>query len=117
MSARQIAPVFKAIATAAAPEHIVYGPGMEDFAVDYTIPGGSIHMPTKALHQYEKAPDSRLDPKLVEGVDRSEADMSRASVSEVLVTAQPISGEQAYASYNLQVQQALASIGLSLIHI
>ena len=101
----------KAVATAASPDHIVYGPGMEDFAVDYTIPGGVMHMPTKALHQYEKAPDSRLDPQLTEGVDRSEADMARASVSEVLVTAQPISGEQAYASYNLQVQQALASIG------
>ena len=101
----------KAIATAASPDHIVYGPGMDDFAVDYTVPGGVIHMPTKAQHQYEKAPDSRLDPQLTEGVDRSEADMSRASVSDVLVTAQPISGEQAYASYNLQVQQALASIG------
>ena len=101
----------KAIATAASPDHIVYGPGMDDFAVDYTVPGGVIHMPTRAQHQYEKAPDSRLDPQLTEGVDRSEADMSRASVSEVLVTAQPISGEQAYASYNLQVQQALASIG------
>jgi len=101
----------KAIATAASPDHIVYGPGMDDFAVDYTVPGGVIHMPTRAQHQYEKAPDSRLDPQLTEGVDRSESDMSRASVSEVLVTAQPISGEQAYASYNLQVQQALASIG------
>ena len=101
----------KAIATAASPDHIVYGPGMEDFAVDYTVPGGVISLPTKTLHGYDKAPDSRLDPQLTEGVDRSEADMSRASVSEVLVTAQPISGEQAYASYNLQVQQALASIG------
>jgi len=101
----------KAIATAASPDHIVYGPGMDDFAVDYTVPGGVIHMPTKAQHQYEKSPDSRLDPQLIEGVDRSESDMSRASVSDVLVTAQPISGEQAYASYNLQVQQALASIG------
>ncbi len=101
----------KAIATAAAPEHIVYGPGMEDFAVNYTVPGGVISLPTKTLHGYDKAPDSRLDPQLTEGVDRSEAAMSRASVSEVLVTAQPISGEQAYASYNLQVQQALASIG------
>ena len=101
----------KAIATAAAPAHIVYGPGMEDFAVDYTTPGGVISLPTKTLHGYDKAPDSRLDPQLIEGVDRSESDMSRASVSDVLVTAQPISGEQAYASYNLQVQQALASIG------
>jgi len=101
----------KAIATAASPDHIVYGPGMEDFSVDYTVPGGAIHIPTKKMHGYDKAPDSRLDPQLTEGVDRSEADMSRASVSEVLVTAQPISGEQAYASYNLQVQQALASIG------
>ena len=101
----------KAIATAASPDHIVYGPGMDDFAVDYTVPGGVIHMPTRAQHLYDKAPDSRLDPQLTEGVDRSEADMARASVSEVLVTAQPISGEQAYASYNLQVQQALASIG------
>jgi len=101
----------KAIATAASPDHIVYGPGMEDFKVDYTVPGGVMHMPTRTMHQYDKAPDSRLDPQLTEGVDRSEADMSRASVSDVLVTAQPISGEQAYASYNLQVQQALASIG------
>ena len=101
----------KAIATAASPEHLFIGPGSEDMAVSYTIPGGSISLPTKALHGYEKLPDSRLDPQLTEGVDRSEADMSRASVSDVLVTAQPISGEQAYASYNLQVQQALASIG------
>ena len=101
----------KAIATAAAPEHLFIGPGSEEMAVNYTIPGGSISLPTKALHGYEKLPDSRLDPQLTEGVDRSEADMSRASVSDVLVTAQPISGEQAYASYNLQVQQALASIG------
>jgi len=101
----------KAIATAASPEHLFIGPGSEDMAVNYTIPGGSISLPTKALHEYQKLPDSRLDPQLTEGVDRSEADMSRASVSDVLVTAQPISGEQAYASYNLQVQQALASIG------
>ena len=101
----------KAVATAAAPEHLFIGPGSEDMAINYTIPGGSISLPTKALHGYEKLPESRLDPQLTEGVDRSEADMARASVSEVLVTAQPISGEQAYASYNLQVQQALASIG------
>jgi len=101
----------KAIATAAAPEHLFMGPGSEDFAVEYTVPGGSISIPTKTLHGYEKLPESRLDPKLVEGVDRGEAEISRSTVSDVLVTARPISGEQAYASYNLQVQQALASIG------
>lgn len=101
----------KAIAMAAAPEHIMYGPGAGDIPIDYTTPGGRIVMPTRQFHEYQPAPQKGLDPSLLQGADRLEADMQRDTVAEVLVTAQPISGEQAFSSYNLQVQQALASIG------
>ena len=101
----------KAIATAAAPEHIIYGPGGEDIEIDYRTPGGRLTLPTTQLHKYEPAPQRQLDQGMLEGADRLEADMQRATVAEVLVHARPISGEQAYASFSLQVQQALASIG------
>ena len=101
----------KAVAMAAAPEHIIYGPGGDQIDIDYTTPGGKMLLPTTTLHRYEPAPQRGLDPKLVELGDRNEAAMQRTTVAEVLVTARPISGEQAFASYNLQVQQALASIG------
>lgn len=101
----------KAVATAAAPEHIIFGPGAEDIDIDYRTPGGRLTFPSAQMYQYQPAPARPLDPKLIEGYDRLEAQMQRATVAEVLVQARPISGEQAFASYNLQVQQALASIG------
>jgi hypothetical protein len=52
-----------------------------------------------------------LDKGFREVYDRLEASIQKATVAEVLVTAQPISGEQAFASYDLQVRQALASLG------
>ncbi|MHC4619663.1 MAG: hypothetical protein ACYTEQ_18100, partial [Planctomycetota bacterium] len=101
----------KALATAAAPEHVLYGPGADQIDIDYTVPGGKIVMPTKTLHEYQPAPQRGLDPSLTEGYDRLSEYMTRAGPAETLVSGQPMSGEQAYASFNLQVQQALASIG------
>jgi len=99
----------KALATANAPEQVLKGPGAEDVAIDYTQPGGRLNL--TALQEYQQLQQRNLDPKIISAFDRLESAIQRATVADVLVTAQPISGEQAFASYNLQVSQAIASLG------
>ena len=100
----------KAISTGAAPEHVISGPGAKDIKIDYTTPGGRIDLPNQFL-DYQAVQSAGLDPQMMQALDTLNGEIAKTTVAEVLVTAQPISGEQAFASYNLQVQQALASLG------
>ena len=97
------------IASASSVTDVFHGPGAEDVQMDHTSPRRRINL--TAFQQYQQIQDAGMDIGLREVYDRLEAAIQRATVADVLVTAQPISGEQAFASYNLQVQQALASLG------
>jgi len=97
------------IAAASSVTDVVKGPGAEDVEEDWTGPRRRLNL--TAFQEYQQIQDAGLDTGLREVFDRLEGAVQRATVAEVLVTAQPISGEQAFAAYNLQVQQALASLG------
>ena len=99
-----------ATAEAAAPTNVFTGVGAEKVEVDYTQAGGRIDLPTQYL-KYERMQRLGLDPALREALAMVEGAIRRSTVAEVLVTGQPMSGEQPFAAYNLQVMQALASLG------
>jgi hypothetical protein len=54
-------------------------------------------------------PDKGLDPALREAIDRQLADMSRATIPSVLVTAEALPDEP-FAGFNQRIQQAMASL-------
>ena len=97
------------LTAAAQPKGVVTGPGAEDVAVDYTNPTYLIRLMTG--QSYEQLTGIPLDRALMDILDRHEASIQEATVADVLVTGRPISGEQAFASFNLQIQQAIASLG------
>ncbi len=99
----------EAIAAAGSERDVITGPGAEDVEIDYSEPRPRINLTPFQTYQVVKS--GGLDTAIREAFDRLESSINRATVADVLVTAQPISGEQAYASYNLQVMQALASLG------
>jgi hypothetical protein len=99
-----------AVAEAAAPVNIVSGPGGENVEIDYTNPGGRIDLPNQFV-TYERIQRAGLDKAMGEMFGIFETAIRRSTVAEVLVTGQPMSGDQAFAAYNLQVMQALASLG------
>ena len=85
------------------------GPGADAIEEDWTSPRRRLNL--NIGQTYQQIVSSGLDRGFQEVFDRLEAAVQRSTVAEVLVTAQPISGEQAFASYDLQVRQALASLG------
>jgi len=97
------------IAAASSATDVVKGIGAEDVEEDWQGPRRRLNL--TPFQEYQQLQDSGMDTGLREVFDRLEGAIQRATVAEVLVTAQPVSGEQAFASYNLQVQQALASLG------
>ena len=88
---------------------VFVGPGADAIEEDWTTPRRRLNL--NIGQTYQRLESSGLDKGFREVFDRLEASIQRATVAEVLVTAQPISGEQAFASYDLQVRQALASLG------
>lgn len=99
----------QAIAAQAGAKDVLTGAGAEDVVIDYTDVIARINL---APHQtYAQFQSEVLDRALREGFEMIGSAIQRTTVSDVLVTAQPLSGEQAYASYNMQVTQALASLG------
>ena len=97
------------LTTASQPKGVVSGPGSDQFSIDYTDPAHIIRLMTG--QNYEQLRSLGLDSALMEILDRHEAAIQEATVADVLVTGRPISGEQAFASFNLQIQQAIASLG------
>lgn len=99
----------KALAEAGAPRDVIQGPGSEEVEIDYDGPAGRVNL--TQFQTYQRIKNLDLDPSLREAFDRIEGAIQRATVADVLVTGQPVSGEQAYASFQLQVQTAIASLG------
>ena len=96
-------------ATAASATDVIKGIGVDQVEFDHTEPRRRVEL--TAFQEYQQVQDAGMDAGIREVFDRLEGAIQRTTVADVLVTAQPISGEQSFASYNLQVQQALASIG------
>ena len=85
------------------------GPGSDAIEEDWTTPRRRLNL--SIGQTYQRLESQGLNQGLREIFDRLEGAIQKATVAEVLLTAQPISGEQAFASYDLQVRQALASLG------
>ena len=99
----------QALAEAGTPRDIVGGIGAENVVIKRGGPAARIDL--NMGQTYERIQQLGLDPSLRESIGAVEAAMKKATIADVLITAQPVSGEQAYASYQLQVQQAVASLG------
>lgn len=97
------------IAAASQPKGVVTGPGADQVSIDYTDPTHLIRLMTGQT--FEQLPGINLNAAMMEILDRHEASIQEATVADVLVTGRPISGEQAFSSFNLQIQQAIASLG------
>jgi len=97
------------LTAASQPKGVVTGPGADQFSIDYTDPAHIIRLMTGQT--FEQLQSLGLDKAMMEILDRHEAAIQEATVADVLVTGRPISGEQAFASFNLQIQQAIASLG------
>lgn len=98
------------VSEAAAPTNVITGPGAEKVEIDYTQAGGRIDLPNQ-LMTYQRVQRAGLDKAMADMFGIMDGAIKRSTVAEVLVTGQPMGGEQAYAAYNLQVMQALASLG------
>ena len=102
--------VSQALTEAGTPRDVFGGGGTEDVEVKRGEPGGRIDLKSP-IQTYQRIQQMGLDPSLRESIGAVETAMKRATIADVLISAQPVSGEQAYASYQLQVQQAVASLG------
>jgi hypothetical protein len=99
--------ISQAIAEGAAPRHLFKN--AEDTVVEYATPGGRIDI--QGLGEYQQLVALGQDPQIQGSYQGIEDAIQRSTVAETLVTGMPVSGEQAYSSYQLQVQQAVASLG------
>ena len=99
----------QAIAEAAAPRNVVKGPGAEDVEIQYGEPGGRINL--TPFQVYERIQQLGLDPQVQAAYATVEEAMKRSTTADVLVTGQPLGQNQPFAGYNLQVLQAIASLG------
>jgi hypothetical protein len=99
-----------AVSEAAAPVNVIAGPGAADVEIDYTQAGGRIDLPNQLL-QYQRIQRAGMDKAMSDLYGIMDNTIKRSTVAEVLVTGSPMAGDQAYAAYNLQVMQALASLG------
>lgn len=101
--------ISQALAEAGTPRDIVTGTGSENIEIKRSGPAARIDL--NIGQTYQRIQQLGLDPSLRESIGAIESAMKKATIADVLITAQPVSGEQAYASYQLQVQQAVASLG------
>ncbi len=99
----------QALAEAGTPRDVLTGSNTEN--VNITQKGPRARIDLHMGQTYERIQALGLDPSLRESIAAIETAMKKATIADVLITAQPVSGEQAYASYQLQVQQAVASLG------
>ena len=100
----------QALAEAGTPRDVFSGGGTENVEIKRGEPAGRIDL-QNPMQAYQRIQQMGLDPSLRESIAAVETAMKRATIADVLISAQPVSGEQAYASYQLQVQQAVASLG------
>jgi len=100
----------KPVMQAFQPDGIVTSPRGEDGPVmDWDDPAALMRlMPGET---YEQLRQKGLDPALTEALDRYKDAIQRATVSDVLVTGQPMGGVEAGYGYNLQLQVAISSLG------
>lgn len=99
--------ISEAIAEAARPVEEVRGPNPDSVETEYTQPGGRRIVPPGM--EVEDIEQRTLDPALREALDRFVADMGRATVPSVLVTAE-VGPNEPFAGFNLRIQQAIASL-------
>ena len=101
----------RVIATAAAPDMVITGPGAEDVDVVYGEPASKIIL--NQFQTFELLRKQGLESGIIEAFDRVENAIKRSTISDILVTGQPTigAGPVSFSAYNLQVQVAVASIG------
>jgi len=97
----------EAIAEAARPDVARSGIQPDSVTADYGEVGGTWDVP--AGHEVTPMPQMGLDPALREALDRQISDMARATIPQVLVTAEA-GPEEPFAGFNLRIQQAMASL-------
>ena len=98
----------QALAEGNEPTHLFKGVGAENIYLDLSEPGGRIDIPTTLIN-YERLRRADVDPGLQNMLNRYEADINRATLPSVLVTAEALPGET-FSGYNLRVQTAVGSL-------
>lgn len=99
----------QALSEALAPRDVFKGPATESIEVDYTETGGRLDL--GPLDTYERIQALGLHPSLTEAFDRIDTAIRRSTLSDILVTGQPMGGVQAGFAFNLQMQSAVKSLG------
>ena len=101
----------EAISTFAGPKYAVtdMGGSAEDVEIDHGQPGGRVDLTT--FQKFEILRQEGLDPAITESYDRVNDEIKETTGAEILVTAAPMGGVEAFAAYNLQIQVALAGLG------
>jgi hypothetical protein len=97
----------EAIAEAARPDVARKGIMPDSVEATYGEPGGTWDVP--AGHDIQDMPQKGLDPALREALDRQISDMGRATIPQVLVSAEMAPNEP-FAGFNLRIQQAMGSL-------
>ena len=97
------------IAEAGSPRTKKGGPGADDIQGDYGTPAGEVTL--TAYQTYENIQKFGLDPQMREMTQITENAIRQATVSDILVTGQPMGGVEAVSGYSLQLQTAIASLG------
>jgi hypothetical protein len=99
-----------ATAEAAAPTNVFEGVGAENVEIDYTQAGGRVDLPSQYV-TYQRVQRLGLAPALSDALAMFETAQRRCTVAEVLVTGSPTTTGGTFSAYNLEVMQALASLG------
>lgn len=95
------------VTEANAPIHWLSGTGTEDIVIDHREPGGVVY--TMAHQKYQQLLRQNIDPGLRELKAQYEADMNRATLPSVLVSAEAMPGES-FSGFNLRVQTAIGAL-------
>jgi len=101
--------VSQALAKMAEPGGVITSPDADSVTIDYTDPSQLMRLHPGEV--YQQLVKQGLEPRFREAFDRLEAAMQRTSGVDVLASGRPLSGEQPFAGYSLQVQQALVQVG------
>ena len=99
--------VSEAIAEAARPDLVRSGPDPESIELQYDTVGGAFDVPP--AHEIKVLEQKPLDPALREAYDRFVADMARATIPSVLITAEA-APEETFSGFNLRIQQAVGAL-------
>jgi len=95
------------VSEANAPLHWLAGTGADDIVIDHREPGGVVY--TMAHQKYQQLIRQNIDPGIRELQAKYEADMNRATLPSVLVTAEAMPGES-FSGYNMRVQTAIGAL-------